>query len=309
MGFHKAWELLTAKTMGWGRGFVLLLPNLLVAIVVLIAFWLAARLVKNVLMRVLRRISQSEQVNQLLAYSVFLAVLAVGTFVALGILGLQKTVASLLAGAGIITLALGFAFQDIAANLMAGIYLSVQRPFRPGHIIETKDFFGVVKRIHLRWTELRTQQGQVVLIPNKQVFENPIMNYSSTGERRVDLRLGVSYGDDLEKARQIAIQAVQEVSTRLPDKDVEFFYEEFGESSINFVVRFWIAFQRQPDFLAAQSEAIERIKRAFDENGITIPFPIRTLDFAKVGGETFSQVLEEVGATPDGRARSARRTS
>ncbi|HSN86110.1 MAG TPA: mechanosensitive ion channel [Thermoanaerobaculia bacterium] len=300
---------MTAKTMGWGRGFVLLLPNLLVAIVVLIAFWLAARLVKNVLMRVLRRISQSEQVNQLLAYSVFLAILAVGTFVALGILGLQKTVASLLAGAGIITLALGFAFQDIAANLMAGIYLSVQRPFRPGHIIETKDFFGVVKRIHLRWTELRTQQGQVVLIPNKQVFENPIMNYSSTGERRVDLRLGVSYGDDLEKARQIAIQAVQEVSTRLPDKDVEFFYEEFGESSINFVVRFWIEFQRQPDFLAAQSEAIERIKRAFDENGITIPFPIRTLDFAKVGGETFSQVLEEVGATPDGRARSARRTS
>ncbi|HSK76093.1 MAG TPA: mechanosensitive ion channel [Thermoanaerobaculia bacterium] len=300
---------MTAKTMGWGRGFVLLLPNLLVAIVVLIAFWLAARLVKNVLTRVLRRISQSEQVNQLLAYSVFLALLAVGTFVSLGILGLQKTVASLLAGAGIITLALGFAFQDIAANLMAGIYLSVQRPFRPGHIIETKDFFGVVKRIHLRWTELRTQQGQVVLIPNKQVFENPIMNYSETGKRRVDLRLGVSYGDDLEKARLITVQAVEAVSTRLPDQDVEFFYEEFGESSINFVVRFWIDFARQPDFLAAQSEAVERIKRAFDENGITIPFPIRTLDFAKVGGETLSQVLEEVGATPDGRARSARRTS
>lgn len=309
MGFHKAWELLSAKTMAWGRGFILLLPNLLVAIVVLIAFWLAARLVRNLLSRILRRVSHSEQVNRLLSYSVFLAILAIGTFVALGILGLQKTVASLLAGAGIVTLALGFAFQDIAANLMAGIYLSVQRPFRPGHIIETKDFFGVVKRIHLRWTELRTQQGQVVLIPNKQVFENPIMNYSTTGERRVDLRVGVSYGDDLEKARKIAIQAIEGVSTRLPDKEVELFYEEFGESSINFAVRFWIEFQRQPDFLAAQSEAIERIKRAFDENGITIPFPIRTLDFAKVGGETLSQVLEEVGATPAGPSRSARRTS
>jgi small conductance mechanosensitive channel len=300
MGFHKAWDLLNAKMLGWGRGFILLLPNLLVALVVLTGFWLIARLAKNVLKRVLRRVSHSEQVNQLLAYSVFLALLAIGTFVALGILELQKTVASLLAGAGIITLALGFAFQDIAANLMAGIYLSVQRPFRPGHIIETKDFFGVVKRVHLRWTEIRTQQGQVVLIPNKQVFENPIMNYSSTGERRVDLRLGVSYGDDLEKARQTAIEAVQEVSTRLPDKDVEFFYEEFGESSINFVVRFWIAFQRQPDFLAAQSEAIERIKRAFDENGITIPFPTRTLDFAAKGGEM---------PIPDGPVRSARRTS
>lgn len=295
MGFNKAWELLSAKTMGWARGFVLLLPNLLVAIVVLIAFWLAAKLVRNVLTRVLRRVSHSEQVNRLLAYTVFLGLLAIGTFVALGILGLQKTVASLLAGAGIVTLALGFAFQDIAANLMAGIYLSVQRPFRPGHIIETKDFFGTVKRIHLRWTEIRTQQGQVVLIPNKQVFENPIMNYSSTGKRRVDLRLGVSYGDDLEKARLITIQAVEGVSTRLPDADVEFFYEEFGESSIDCVVRFWIDFARQPDFLGAQSEAIERIKRAFDENGLTIPFPIRTLNFAAKGGETLPQALAEAG--------------
>jgi len=295
MGLDKAWDLLLAKFTGWGRSFVLLVPNLLVAILVLIGFWLAAKLVKNVLQRVLRRVSHSEQVNRLLAHAVFLGLLAAGLFVALGILGLQKTVASLLAGAGIIGLALGFAFQDIAANFMAGIYLSVQRPFRPGHIIETKDYFGVVKRIHLRWTEVRTQQGQVVLIPNKQVFENPIMNYSKTGERRVDLRLGVSYGDDLEKARQVAIEACEGVSTKLPDRPVEFFYEEFGESSIDFVVRFWIAFARQPDFLAAQSEAIERIKRSFDENGITIPFPVRTLDFAVRGGEGLPRVLEEAG--------------
>ena len=279
MGLRKAWELLSGKVMGWGRDFVLLLPNILVSLAVLIGFWLIAKLVRNLLLRLLRRVSHSEQVNRILAQAVFLLLIAVGTFVAMGVLGLQKTVTSLLAGAGIITLALGFAFQDIAANLMAGIYLSVQRPFRPGHIIETKDFFGVVKRIHLRWTEIRTQQGQVVLIPNKQVFENPIQNYSATGERRVDLRLGVSYGDDLEKARRVALRAVGEVSTRMPDKETEFFYEEFGESSINFVVRFWIKFARQPDFLAAQSEAIERIKKAFDEAGIAIPFPTRTLDF------------------------------
>lgn len=295
MGLGKAWELLSGKVMGWGRGFVLLLPNILVSLVVLVGFWLIAKLARNLLLRILRRVSHSEQVNRILASSAYLLLIAIGTFVALGILGLQKTVASLLAGAGIVTLALGFAFQDIAANIMAGIYLSVQRPFRPGHIIETKDFFGVVKRIHLRWTEIRTQQGQVVLIPNKQVFENPIMNYSSTGERRVDLRLGVSYGDDLEKARRITMSAVEEVSTRIPDREVEFFYEEFGESSIDFVVRFWIKFTRQPDFLAAQSEAIERIKKAFDEAGIMIPFPIRTLDFAVKGGEKLSEVLEETG--------------
>ena len=297
MGFGKAWDLLAAKMTGWARGFVLLLPNLAVAVVVLVGFWLIAKLARDVLQRVLRRVSHSEQVNRLIAHTVFLGLLAIGTFVALGILGLQKTVASLLAGAGIITLALGFAFQDIAANIMAGIYLSVQRPFRPGHVIKTNDYFGTVKRIHLRWTEIRTQQGQVLLVPNKQVFENPLLNYSSTGRRRVDLRLGVSYGDDLEKSKRVAVQAVEGVSTRVEDADVEFFYEEFGDSSINFVVRFWIEYARQPDFLKAQSEAIERIKKAFDENGITIPFPTQTLDFGIKGGESLAEVLELRGAS------------
>ena len=123
MGIEKAWYLLSGKVMGWGRDFVLLLPNLAVAVAVLVGFWLLAKLARNLLHRVLRRVSHSEQVNRVLGQTVFLALVATGLFIALGILGLQKTVASLLAGAGIIGLALGFAFQDIAANFMAGIYL------------------------------------------------------------------------------------------------------------------------------------------------------------------------------------------
>lgn len=204
--------------------------------------------------------------------------------------------ASLLAGAGILGLALGFAFQDIAANLMAGIYLNIQHPFRAGHLIESKDLFGVVKRVHLRWTEMRNPEGQLVLIPNKQVFENPIRNYSATGQRRIDIRLGVSYGDDLERVKRIGIRALEQVSTRKPDTEVELFFEEFGESSIDFVARFWIDFtSKQSEYLQARSEAIERLKRAFDENGITMPFPTRTLDFGVKGGETLSEALEEAG--------------
>lgn len=296
MGIRKAWELLSGKVMGWVRDFVLLLPNLLVAIAVLLGFWLAAKLMRGAAHRLLRRVSQSEQVNRLVGQAVYLAFLAAGLFVALGILGLQKTVASLLAGAGILGLALGFAFQDIAANLMAGIYLSIQHPFRAGHLIETKDFFGVVKRVHLRWTEIRSPTGQLVLIPNKQVFENAIQNYSATGHRRIDIRAGVSYGDDLEKVRRVAVRALEQVSTRKADTEVEIFFEELGEISIEFVVRFWIDFtSQQSEYLQARSEAIERLKRAFDENGITLPFPIRTLDFGVRGGEKLSEVLAEVG--------------
>jgi small conductance mechanosensitive channel len=303
MGIGKAWDLLTAKVLGWTRDFILTLPNLAVAVAVLIGFWLAAKLTRNLLTRVLHRISHSEQVNRLLCQTVYLTFITAGLFVALGILGLQKTVASLLAGAGILGLALGFAFQDIAANFMAGIYLSIEHPFRPGHLIQSKEIQGVVKRIRLRWTEIRIPQGQVLLVPNKQVFENPITNFTAPGERRVDLKAGVSYGDDLDQVRRVACQALQQVPGRKPDTEVELFFEELGESSINFVVRFWIPFAaKQSDYLRAKSEAIERLKRAFDENGITMPFPTRTLDFAVKGGQSLGQVLAEagVGAPPPG---------
>lgn len=302
MGFDQTWGLLARKLTGWGRALVLALPNFLLAVLTVVVSWLIARGVRNVVTRLLRRVSHSEQVTYLLSQVVYIAVLTAGTFVALGILGLQKTVASLLAGAGIVGLALGFAFQDIAANLMAGVYLSVRRPFRRGHLIKAQDFFGIVLEVNLRWTELLTQQGQLVLIPNKQVFENPIMNYSVRGSRRVDISLGVSYGDDLEKARRVAIEAVAAVPSRLPDREVELFYEEFAESSIDFTVRFWIPFETQKDYLAARSDAVIRIKQAFDANGITIPFPIRTLEFAAKEGETLPEVLEEAGASQPRRS-------
>jgi small conductance mechanosensitive channel len=287
VNFTKAWNLLARKIMGWARDFVLLLPNLLAAVLVIVVTWLVARLVRSLVARLLKRVSHSEQVNWLLAQAVYIAVFAAGTFIALGVLGLDKTVTSLMAGAGIVTLALGFAFQDIAANLMAGIYLSVRRPFRRGQLIKTQDYFGTVNQVNLRWTEVYTQQGQLVLIPNKQVFENPIMNYSSLGRRRIDLSVGVSYGDNLAKAREVAIRAVEEIPARLSDRPVELYYEEIGESSINFVVRFWIPFSKQGDYLEARSEAIERIKKSFDAEGITMPFPTRTLDFSLAPDGTF----------------------
>ncbi|HYG64116.1 MAG TPA: mechanosensitive ion channel family protein [Thermoanaerobaculia bacterium] len=295
VNFERVWARLTGKVRSWIEALLLHLPNLVVAVLVLVGAWLVARAVRSLVHRFLHRVSHSDQVNRLVSQAVYIGIVAAGLFAALGILGLQKTVASLLAGAGIVGLALGFAFQDIAANLMAGIYLSVKRPFRHGHLIKTQDYFGTVERIHLRWTEMRTQQGQLVLIPNKQVFENPLMNYTTTGRRRVDLSVGVSYGDDLARVREVAIRALEEVSNRTPDRPVELFYEELGESSINFVVRFWIPFSQQRDYMAARSEAIERLKRAFDAEGITIPFPTRTLDFAVKGGERLSEALAEAG--------------
>ncbi|HJX29972.1 MAG TPA: mechanosensitive ion channel family protein [Thermoanaerobaculia bacterium] len=306
MNLVNAWNLLVRKMSGWGRQLYLQLPNIVIAVLALIAFWIVARILRNLVLRLVKRVSHSEQVSWLVSQAVYLALVVAGTFVALGILGLQKTVTSLLAGAGIVGLALGFAFQDIAANFMAGIYLSVRRPFRRGHIVETQDYFGTVHEVNLRWTEIYSQQGQLVLIPNKHVFENPIMNYSALGRRRVDLKVGVSYGEDLARVKEVAVQAIEGVSTRLPERPVDLYFEEFGESSIDLVVRFWVNFSKQPDYLEARSEAIQRLKTAFDQAGIVIPYPVRTLDFGVKGGERLTEVLEEVGvgAGPQSRRRS-----
>lgn len=109
----------------------------------------------------------------------------------------------------------------------------------------------------------------------------------------MDLRCGVAYGDDLEKAREVAINALRGLDGVDPNRPVNLYYEEFGDSSVNFVLCYWLDFRKQPDFLAAQSEGIIAVKKAFDAHGITIPFPIRTLDFGVVGGERLDEILPQ----------------
>lgn len=287
---------LMRKLDGWLDAAVLMLPNLAAAILITAAFWFAARLLSSVVARVLKRTTHYVEINRLLSRLVFLAIMAAGSFIALGVLQLDKTVTSLVAGAGILTLVVGLAFQDLASNFIAGLLLQLRQPFRIGALVKTNDYYGVVEHINLRATVLRTLSGQRVFIPNKEVFNQPIENFSAYGRRRIDLPVGISYGDDLERAKGIAIAAVEAVPGREPDQPVELFYEGFGDSSINFVIRFWIPFTHEPDYLEARSQAVQRIKRAFDEQAVTIPFPIRTLDFSQVGGRLLSEELHAARA-------------
>ena len=201
--------------------------------------------------RALARVSSHAELNGLLATVASLVVLVTGLFVALGIVGLDKTVTSLLAGVGIIGLALGFAFQNIASNFVSGVLLLTRRPFGANDVIRTNDFMGTVMDIDLRATVIRTFEGQLVTIPNNEVLQKPIVNFTASGQRRVDIPVGVSYGDDLAKAKRVAVAAVERIDYRDETRPVELFYEAFGDSSINFTLRFWIDFRTQPDYLLA----------------------------------------------------------
>jgi small conductance mechanosensitive channel len=276
---------------GWLEGFVAMLPELLAAALVVVAAVLAARAIRKGIRRATRRAIDHAPVRSLIAQVGYLAVLGGGVFLALGILQLDRTVTSLLAGAGIIGLALGFAFQDIAENFIAGVLLSIRRPFTTGDLIESNDFLGHVQDVDLRSTHVRTLTGQLVRIPNGDVFGAPIINFSQSAARRVDLTCGVSYGDDLETAKRVALDAINDVEGRSRKHDVELFFEAFGGSSIDFVVRFWIEDTGQGAYLAARSDAIQRLKKAFDEAGVGIPFPIMTLDFSEAGTRRLDEPL------------------
>lgn len=293
MNLNNAYKLISGKLILWLKELIKLLPNIaLAALIVVIGFFIAKWL-RKLAAKFLHRFIHNQTLDNLFSSLVYIFLIGVTLFAALSVLQLDKAVTSILAGAGIIGLALAFAFQDIAANFMSGIFLSIRKPLHIGDIIQIKDYMGKVEEINLRDTVIRTFLGQMVIIPNKDVLQNPIENFSLLGKRRMDLTVGVSYGDDLEKVKEVALNSVKDIQELSKVDDITMFYQEFADSSINFVIRIWINTPEQIVFWRVKSEAIMRIKKAFDENDITIPYPIRTLDFGIKGGIPLNEMLAD----------------
>ena len=290
MDFNKAYDLISEKIETWVRAIIKLLPNIVLAAIVIIIGFLLAKFIRKYAVKIISKFSPIQTINKLFGSLMYVVTILITLFTALNIIGLDKAVTTVLAGAGILGLALAFAFQDVAANFMSGIFMSFRRPFDVGDLVNVDDKMGRIEAINLRDTTLITLQGQRLIIPNKAVFQNTIENYSSTGKRRLDLSVGVSYGDDLAQVKSVVLAAIDALTEKDPNRQPEFFYKEFGDSSINFDLRVWLRDVDQLNYLEAQSEAIMIIKKAFDQNDITIPFPIRTLDFGIKGGETLSEM-------------------
>lgn len=282
-------ELLTTKLMEWAEALIKLLPNIIVSAVVLVIGLYIAKFIRKVAKRLIAKVSSNQTLTNLFSSIVYVITIGIVLFTVLSILNLDKAVTSILAGAGILGLGLAFAFQDIAANFISGIFISFRKPIRIGDIVEIKDYMGKVRGINLRDTEIETFQGKIVIIPNKEVFQNPIENYTLINKRRFDLTVGVSYGEDLDVVQEITLNAVKDIDLLSKTDEVNVFFTEFGDSSINLSIRMWVNTTEQATYNLVGSEAIKRIKKAYDANDIMIPFPIRTLDFGIKGGVSLSE--------------------
>ena len=290
MDFNKAYHLIYHKIITWLDDFVKMLPNILLSAIILVIGIYIAKLFKKIAKNLIQRVSDNRGLNNLFTSVIYIFFIGVTIFTVLSILQLDTAVTSILAGAGIIGLALAFAFQDIASNFISGIFISFRRPLRVGHIVKVSTYYGKVEEINLRDTILLTFQGQKVIIPNKNVFQNPIENYSELGKRRLDLNIGVSYGEDLQKVKDVTLEALKGIDNLDTDEEITMFYQEFGGSTINFVLRLWINTPEQPIYLKVGSEAIMRLKIAYDKNDIMLPFPTTTLDFGAKGGLPLADV-------------------
>jgi small conductance mechanosensitive channel len=277
---HEGVDLVQRKLLDWSVALVRMLPNLALAALILVCSWLLARLLREVSRRILLRVFQSGTMQRFAVGLVHVTTILIGVFAALSVLHLDKTVTSLLAGAGILGLALGFAFQDIAANFISGILIATHRPYNVGELIGTREHLGVVQRIDLRTTEIRSLQGVQVIIPNKEIFQNVLHNYTRNGIRRVDLSVAISYREDLVRVRSITHDAVRRVEQVIPERDVELYYQGFREHFIELEVRFWIQALGNTHYHLSRSAVIMAIKAAYDKADIVIPLPIRTVELS-----------------------------
>ncbi|MFY8350496.1 mechanosensitive ion channel family protein [Pseudoalteromonas sp. SSM20] len=290
---EKFWSLINEKLTHWLEITIKNLPNMVIALLIFIVFLLLAKWLSVWIKKLLNRIFESSQVAGLITGICRMVVIIVGFFFALDIMGLSKAVASLLAGAGIIGLAIGFAFQDMTENLIAGIVMGIRKPFKVGDIIEAGDTFGTVQRINLRNTLIENFYGQLAIVPNKTLFKNELLNYSRLAKRRIEVAVGISYADDVNKARDVICSAINQLDGVINKDETAVYASEFADSSVNLLVWFWIDYPGQIGFMEMRHKAIATIHKTLEKNDILIPFPIRTLDFNAKGGRSLQELQSQ----------------
>ena len=276
---HDSVEGIWEKLGEWMDSLILSLPNFILAVLVFTLFIIASKYIGKLLNKILRYKVKQDSIREITIKIIKVVVIAVGFFVALGLLNLNTILTSVLAGAGVVGLAIGLALQGTLNNTFSGILLSFLPELQIGDWIENNGYAGRVVEINLRSIVIQQADNNYVVIPNSQVIEAPFKNFSRTERSRVMVDCGVAYNSDLEFVKELTVKTIQDHFTQNMEEEVEFMYKEFGDSSINFVVRFWTAATTNREILLAQSKAIIEIKKVYDKNGINIPFPIRTLEF------------------------------
>ena len=258
------------------------LPQLIIAVIILVITAFLASFVSRQSRKVSRGLRLKANLQDLLQKFVYIAVWFLGLVTAAGIVFPGLGMGELVASAGLASIAIGFAFQDIFENFLAGILIIWRFPFNDGDYIEVPsvDVEGKVEEVQIRMTLIRDVSGELILVPNSTIFKNVVRVLTDRDTRRVTVTCGIAYGEDIAQGRSVIREAVESCDSVHKNKPVEIFAQAFGSSSIDFEVTWWTG-PTPLDQRRSRDEVIEKVKAALDSAGIEIPYPYRTLVFSK----------------------------
>lgn len=261
----KYWDYFTKVLMEYS-------PRLISAAIILIIGWTAIRLIKKLIVRIMTKREMEPTLSKFLA-DILIWTLKILLFVTvISRLGVENS--SFVAIIGAAGLAIGLSLQGSLSNFAGGVLIIMFKPFKVGDFIEAQGVSGTVKQIQIFVTQLATVDNQTIFVPNGALSNGTITNYSYATTRRANLVIGISYGSDIKKAKQIAMEVMENHPSVLNDPAPIVLVDSLADSSINLAIRPWANLE---DFFTMRSDILEQIKLKFDENDIEIPFP--QLDF------------------------------
>ena len=272
-------NILVTQLRDIARSAIEVMPQLLIAFVIILLTYAFAKLAKNIAQRILKKTKLRKSLINLLILFSSIAIWIIGIMIAAIIAFPGLTPTKMLAGLGIGSVAIGFAFKDIFENFLAGIIILIRKEMRINDFIACEGYEGTVESILVRETHIRQPDGELVILPNSILFKNPLTIRTDLDQRRTTIVCGVGYGENVDEARAVIKQAVTNCKTVISDsRPVQIFANEFADSSINFEVTWWTG-SKPLNIRESRDEVVAAVKSALDKSGIEIPFPYRTLTF------------------------------
>jgi len=273
--------LIMDQISGYGTALIAALPRIAAAILLIIVTWLTVIASRWIIRRVANRARMRRNLREVLMMLTSIVIWLIGLLIACTIVFPSITPGRALTTLGLGSVAIGFAFKDIFENFLAGLLILLREPFKIGDYIWTEEsgIEGQVEEITIRDTHIRQTDGQLAVVPNAELFQNPVVVRTDAELRRTSIICGVAYGEDVDISRTVIEDAVRSVDTVRNDvRDVQVFAHAFGASSIDFEIAWWTG-SRPVDIRASRDQVVSAVKRALDDAGIEIPFPYRTLTF------------------------------
>ena len=243
--------------------------NVIAALIVIIVGYFVTAIISKYVRKVMIKAKLAEILAEF-TYRIVKVILLIFVFsIAIGFLGVDVG-AALVSISVVFGLVFGLAFQDVLGNLTAGFMIAITKPFKKGDYVDVAGLSGSIANVGISITTLITLDNKRVIIPNSKVWGAPVINYTALKTRRVDMSVGISYGDDISKAISIAMNLLKNHNIVLKDPAPMVAVDELADSSVNLIIRPWV---KTEDYWATKWELIHKIKESFDKEGISIPFP------------------------------------